>query len=380
VYIRKVKSRNSICYQIGKKKQGKFKLIEHIGCSQDEAELEALRLNAQQRLWQLTLAGQLSLLPKKKTPKAKLVEWRITGFHQVFGKVYDRIGFANNLLRDLVVARIVYPKSKLATARYLKQNFSISLSKNKIYRFLDTLNKDQLTKTAYDFVSGKHSDQNLSLIFYDVTTLYFETDKEDQFRQKGYSKDHRHDMPQILIGLCVDVNGYPFDLKYFEGKTFEGHTLPAVVSSLKRKYTFNRLTIVADAGMLSKDNLDYLEEEEIGYIVGARLKNLPQELTKQILSYNYQADLLYETNYQGRKLIVQYSQTRAKKDQLNRSRQIKRLEKRLAKQQIVIRKSKYLKTRHWTNTTDKFRVPSYNSRLLRRFSISACNQNLSKKF
>lgn len=344
MYIRKVKSRNSICYQIGRKQQERFKLIEHIGCAQDSSEIEALKLKADQRLWQLKFENQLWLFPQKKFLKAQLVEWKITGFHQVFGRVYNRIGFADNLLQDLVVARIVYPKSKLATIRYLKQNLGIKLGKNQIYRFLDTLNKDKLTKTAYDFVMGRHREQNLSLVFYDVTTLYFESDNEDQFRQKGYSKDHRSDMPQILVGICVDQDGYPFDLEYFEGKTFEGHTLPKMINSLKRKYIFNHLTVVTDAGMLSKDNLDYLERKQIGYIVGARLKNLPQDLKNQIVSRHCHSQPIYETTYQDRKLIVDYSPARAKKDQLNRDRQIRKLEKRLQKQQTVIRKSKYLKT------------------------------------
>lgn len=343
VYIRRVKSRNSICYQIGKKDQGRFKLIEHIGCAQDSGEIEAIKLKARQRLWQLKFKDQLSLFPQRKSLKAQLVEWKITGFHQIFGRVYDRIGFADNLLRDLVVARIVYPKSKLATSRYLKQSLGISLGKNQIYRFLDTLEKDELTRTALEFVVVRRG-RDLNLIFYDVTTLYFESDKEDQFRQKGYSKDHRSDMPQILVGLCVDQDGYPFDLEYFEGKTFEGHTLPKMITSLKSKYTFDHLTVVADAGMLSKDNLEYLDEQQLGYIVGARLKNLPQDLKSQIVSCNYQSQAVYENTYQNRQLIVNYSRDRAKKDRFNRDRLIQRLEKKLQKQQTVIRKSKYLKT------------------------------------
>lgn len=344
MYIRRIKSRNSICFQIGKKQQRRFKLIEHIGCAQDLNEIEALKLKAEYRLRQLKFENQQSLFPQRGDLKAQLVNWKIVGFHQVFGNVYDKLGFADNLLRDLVVARIVYPKSKLATIRYLKQNLGISIGKNRVYEFLDTLDKNELTKIAYEFVTGRHGRKNLNLIFYDVTTLYFESDKEDEFRQKGYSKDHRHDMPQVLIGLCVDQDGYPFDLEYFEGKTYEGHTLPMMIDLLKAKHTFEHLTVVADAGMLSKDNLDYLEGQQIGYIVGARLKNLPQDLKNRFVKHNYLKQSIYETKYQQKDLIVDYSLARAKKDQLNRDRQIRRLEKRLQQQQPVIRKSKYLKT------------------------------------
>ncbi len=277
--------------------------------------------------------------------KAKLLSWHITGFHQVFGAVYDVIGFPKTLLRDLVVSRIVYPRSKLATIRYLNNALGISLSKDKVYRFLDTLDKDQLTRTAYQFVKRRNQGQ-LTLIFYDVTTLYFETNTEDDLRQKGYSKDHRGDMPQILIGLFVDKDGYPFDFDFFEGKTFEGHTFPKMVAHLKKKYTFDHLTIVADAGMLSKENLDFLDGQKIGYIVGARLKYLPQSLKANITStsHNYTKVPILETTYQKKRLLVDYSEKRAKKDKANRDKQIQRLEKKIEKKQTVIRKSKYLKT------------------------------------
>ena len=344
MYIRKTQSRNSTCFQIGKKEQGRFKLIKHVGCAQDPAELEAVRLKAHKELLQLRLRNQLSLFPQTISPKAKLISWQITGFHQIFGSVYDGIGFPPNLLRDLVIARIVYPGSKLATVRYLNDALGIPVSRNTVYRFLDTLDKEQLTRIAYQFVAHRHR-QQLTLIFYDVTTLYFETATEDQLRSKGYSKDHRHDMPQILIGLFVDQDGYPFDFDFFEGKTFEGHTLPKMVTYLKSKYTWKQLTIVADAGMLSQDNLAFLDSQGIGYIVGARLKNLPQTLKDAITTHEYTKAKVLETQYQGRRLLVDYSIKRAKRDQANRDRKIKKLRQKLEKKQSLVSKSKYLKTK-----------------------------------
>ena len=132
----------------------------------------------------------------------------------------------------------------------------ISLHRDRVYRFLDTLDKNKLTSIAYEFVSVKN--EGISLIFYDVTTLHFETETEDDFRKKGFSKDHRGDMPQILIGLFVDYEGYPFDFDFFTGNTFEGHTFKISVEKLIKKYQFKSLTVVADAGMLSEENLSYL--------------------------------------------------------------------------------------------------------------------------
>jgi len=340
VFIRKIKSRKSICFQIGRKEYGKFVLVKHVGCALSPNEIEALRLKAAAELVQLKLKDQLSLFPPADLPKAKLINWQITGYHQVFGSVYDAIGFPSNLLRDLSIARIVYPKSKLATIRYLSRNLGIHLSKDKVFRFLDTLNKNELTKIAFNFVSKRN--HGISLLFYDVTTLYFETENEDDLRKKGFSKDHRSDVPQILIGLFVDSDGYPFDFDFFEGSTFEGHTFQSAIENIIRKYMFAELTVVADAAMLSEKNLGYLQFRKINYIVGARLKNLPDETTAKIFRHDFTGKPILEIKTGQQRLIVDYSAERAKKDEKTRERLIKKLEVRLKKKEPVIRKSKYL--------------------------------------
>lgn len=315
-----------------------------MGCASTPSGIEVLRLKAQQILYELKHAGQLSLFKGGvAAPTAKLANWRITGFHQVFGTVYDQIGFPDTLLRDLVVARIVYPRSKAATRRYLSRYLGITIKKNRLYRFLDTLDKDQLTKVAFDFVAVRHP-QGISICFYDVTTLYFETTKEDYLRQKGFSKDHRMDMPQILVGLFVDSYGYPFDFDFYEGKTFEGHTFAKAIEAICRKYTFPALTVVADAGMLSKDNLAYLDSVKINYIVGARLKNLSKTLTGRILDHPFQKQSVFQTVVGNQQLIVDYSDDRAKRDKKNRDRTIAKLKQKLTTGKTVVRKSKYLLT------------------------------------
>lgn len=340
MFVRKIKSRNSICFQIGRKLYGKFVLVKHVGCASIPGEIEALKLKAETELALLVLKDQLSLFPITNPPKAKLLSWHITGYHQVFGFVYDSIGFPRNLLRDLVITRIVYPKSKIATIRYLNHNLGMNLSKDTVYRFLDTLNKNELTKIAFNFVSKRNG--GISLLLYDVTTLYFETENEDELRQKGYSKDHRSDMPQILIGLFVDNDGYPFDFDFFEGSAFEGHTFQLSIENIISKYTFTELTVVADAGMLSENNLKYMESRKIGYIVGARLKNLSDKRSDKILQHDFTASPILKVTIGQQKLIVDYSIERAKKDEKTRDRLVTRLESRLKKKVSLIRKSKYL--------------------------------------
>ena len=134
MYVRKVRAGKKIFFQIGNKVNRKFVLVKHVGSASSPNQTELLHQKALAECERLKLEIRPTLFPlTEEKEKAKLVSWRVTGFHQIFGLVYDRIGFPQNHLRDLAVARIVYPRSKLATARYLEQYLGISLSEDKIY-------------------------------------------------------------------------------------------------------------------------------------------------------------------------------------------------------------------------------------------------------
>lgn len=348
MYVRKVKAKNSTFFQIGHKVKSKFVLIKHVGSASTPEQIELLRIKALEELNQIKLDRQPSLFPVSgTTAKAKLIDWHITGFHQVFGHIYDSIGFPGNMLRDLSVARIAYPKSKAATVRYLDQYLGIAISEDKIYRFLDTLDKDVLTKIAFDFVSKKNN--GIALIFYDVTTLYFETNDEDDLRKKGYSKDHKNELPQIAMSLFVDKDGYPFDFDFYEGSMFEGHTFPKAIGALTTKYKFEDLVVVADAGMLSDKNISFLESKSISYIVGAKLKGMSEKFKEQIFAHDFSKEPIQEISCgneieqpEQKRLIVQYSENRAKKDKYNREKIVTKLEAKIASKKTLIKKSKYL--------------------------------------
>jgi transposase len=348
MFIRKTKSRNSTCFQIGQKVNNKFVLIEHVGCASSIEKIEMLKAKAFDELARIKFEHQLSLFPaQREAARAKLTNWRITGFHQVFGHIYDSIGFPNNTLRDLIVARIAYPKSKLATVRYLDQYLGVELSIDPVYRFLNTLDKNELTKIAFDFVSKKNN--GTALIFYDVTTLYFEANDEDDLRKKGYSKDHKNELPQIVIGLFVDKDGYPFDFDFYEGSTFEGHTFPKAIKALTQKYQFKDLVVVADAGMLSEKNISFLEAENLSYIVGARLKGMSEKFKAQIFAHDFVKTPTQDIVCNGtaeqpkqKRLIISYSEKRSKKDKYNREKLVKNLEAKIASKKPLVKKSKYL--------------------------------------
>ena len=334
----------SIAFQVGHKQYGRFVLDKHVGSAPLDSPtlISALSVKAKNELLEVKHRHQLALFStiSPSTASAKLKDWRITGFHQVFGSVYDRIGFPNNLLRDLVIGRIVYPKSKLATIQYFAQYLGINLTKDTVYRFLDSIEKESLVKTAYTFVSARP--QGITYVLYDVTTLHFETNVEDNLRQKGFSKIHRHDLPQILIGLFVEINGYPFDFDVFSGSTFEGHTLKTVVNNFLDKHPDTPLTIVADAGMLSQNNLDLLVQLGVNYIVGARIKNLSGSQTSSLLAHDYSQNSIYSTITPQGRLLVDYSSQRAQKNKRDRERLVQKIQREINGHKPLLRKRKYL--------------------------------------
>jgi len=231
-----------------------------------------------------------------------------------------------------VLARLCYPVSKLKTSEYLRRYEGYIIDEDQIYRYLDKLNKMQ--KRQIQCISYKHTlqvlNQQISVVFYDVTTLYFEIKQEDELRKPGFSKDGKHQNPQILLGLLVSAGGYPLAYDIFQGSKFEGHTMMPVLNLFRRKYKLNGLAVVADAGLLSAGNIDALRLNGYQYILGARLKNEPANIKKAILDLalkdGQSAELLRND---GSRLIINYAQARAIKDNDNRQRAIRRLEKML---------------------------------------------------
>jgi transposase len=171
---------------------------------------------------------------------------------------------------------------------------------------------------------------DISIVFYDVTTLYFETDNEDELRKTGFSKEGKHQNPQIVLGLLVSIDGYPLDYGIFEGNKFEGHTILPVIEVFKAKYKLNKLVIIADSGLLSSENINQLQEKGYEYILGARIKNeklFVQEKIKRLKFGNGESKII-EKDKQTR-IIISYSDSRAKKDKANREKGIRKLETRI---------------------------------------------------
>jgi transposase len=238
----------------------------------------------------------------------------------------------DELFKKLVIARLCFPASKLKTTDYLRQFQSYIVDENKIYRYLDKLHNTQ--KERVQQISYEHTKKilngNISVVFYDVTTLYFEIDQEDELRKTGFSKEGKHQHPQIVLGLLVSMNGYPLAYDIFEGNKFEGYTMLPLINAFKEKYSLKNLVIIADSGLLSGENIMQLQSQGYEYILGARIKNETKPIKQQILSLSLKngESHIIQKNERNR-LIVSYSESRAKKDKANREKGLKKLEKQV---------------------------------------------------
>lgn len=360
MFIRQKRNKSgSFSIQILLKENGRNKLIKTIGSSSDPKELVILKEKAKQEIDRLK--GQVSLFVFEKDVQIESfiselsnAQIRTIGPELVFGKVHDHIGYNkvnNDLFRHLVIARLAFPLSKLKTIEYLYRYQGIVLDLDTVYRFLDKLNTE--LKDQIEQISFKHTlkvlNGSLSIMFYDMTTLYFEASDEDDLRKTGFSKDGKHSNPQIYLGLLVGLGGYAVGYDIFEGNIFEGHTLIPTIEKISKKFNLSKPIIVADAGLLNNENIKSLELQEYEYILGARIKNESKENKEKILSASFEDESYITLESGNAKLIVQYSSKRAKKDEHNRQRGLKNLEKKiksgkLTKQNINNRGyNKYLK-------------------------------------
>jgi transposase len=182
--------------------------------------------------------------------------------------------------------------------------------------------------------------EEISVVFYDCTTLYFECFTEDELKENGYSKDGVFNQPQVLLALLVTKEGLPIGYDVYPGSTFEGHTLEKAIEKIKNQYHVKDIIFVADSGLLSDENLKFIEEKQIGYIVGARLKNLSKSLQNKILQteqYETEKDNTYYQKIKTfqinniRNLLVTYSKSRAEKDKHDREKVIEKLQEKLLK-------------------------------------------------
>lgn len=237
----------------------------------------------------------------------------------------------DEILRHLVIARVSQPMSKMATVDYLKSYYDEDVDLNRIYRYMDKLYDTQMElaqRISVEHTRGLFGGR-LGLMFYDVTTLYFETSREDGLLAPGFSKDGKTAECQVVLGLLVSEGGYPLSYSLFNGKQYEGYTMIPMIDDFKQRFDLgDDFVVVADSGLMNGRNVALLEQAGYRYVIGARIKNGSAEVKKWALEQKlsdgeYSEKLLSK----DRRLILSYSSKRAYKDAKNRDRGVERLRK-----------------------------------------------------
>ena len=354
MFVRKKTNRSgTISVVVESKAHGKFTEVKKFGVAKSEEDADELFQKAQ--LWLRTHDGQQELDFDNRREKEVAETERflnnidnvlINGTQLLLNHVYDSIGFnriPDEILRHLVIARVTQPKSKLATADYLKSYYDEDVDLNDIYRYMDKLYNTQMELAQQ--ISVEHTRKifggQIGLMFYDVTTLYFETSDTDVLREPGFSKDGKTAESQVVLGLLVSEGGYPLSYVLFNGSQYEGFTMIPMIDDFKQRFTLSDdFVIVADSGLMNKNNVKLLQEAGYKYILGARIKSENASVKQWILSLDKKDRACYEYSREnGERLIVSYSEKRAKKDAYNRDRGIARLKKayksgHITKQQV----------------------------------------------
>lgn len=354
MYVRRKKNRSgTTSVVVVSKAQGIYREVKSFGASDSEAEISSLFQEA--RHWLRSYEGQQELdfedskgreLAETERVIDNMDAVLINGTQLLLSQVYDNIGFnriSDEILRHLVIARVSQPMSKLSTTEYLKSHYDEDVDLNHIYRYMDKLYNTQMELAQQ--ISVAHTQRilggSLGLMFYDVTTLYFETADTDSLREPGFSKDGKTAESQVVLGLLVSEGGYPLSYSLFNGKQYEGFTLIPMIDDFKQRFSLDEdFIVVADSGLLNKTNVALLQKAGYKYVLGARIKSESEEVKKWVLEQEKKNEGYCEykrTN--GGRLILSYSDARAKKDAYNRERGVERLRNayksgKLTKQQV----------------------------------------------
>ena len=288
--IRKVKTASGkYALQVVSGVSGNLEIHKHIGSYSSESEKENLLIKARNYIEAKT--GQEDLfknISKLDFSEIAILESKPIFAYKFLGEIYSRLGFdeyGDPVLKDLIIARIFSPSSKTEARELLLESFERKYSLKTIYRHLkatfDGRFKEFIQEKLIAFAKKDLGD-SLRLILYDVTTLYFDSQVRIGLKEFGFSKDHRPNDTQVVVGLVVNKDGFPLYFDVFKGNTFEGHTFLATILKIIKLLDNPKIIVVADSAMLSKINIEALGKRGIGFIVGARLSNLPTKLIDNI--------------------------------------------------------------------------------------------------
>jgi len=324
------------------KKHPQPRVIKSFGTAETEAEIQKLQSMAQDYLHTDHDLQQLCI-SKESDITSCLCE--ISGFKNIYGKIFNSIFDSlklsqsrQHMLADLVTMRIIEPVSKLRTSN-ICADYGMHLAIDSIYKLMDKLDINHIKELVY-----KHSQQllasnqqKLDVLFYDLTTIAFETNNQDDYRAFGFSKDGKHQHVQITLAIIATQEGLPISYEIFKGNTYEGHTLIPILTALRKTYSIERVVVVADSGLISKKNVDAIKAAGLEYVIGARVKNLNRAILKQVfddpqgyrqLNEDMQAKFI-NLKEDSDRLLICHSAKRARKDAADREEAITKIQQHL---------------------------------------------------
>lgn len=336
LHIRTTKtSSKATAVQVVEYVRRKMIILIHIGSAHSEEEILSLKQIASE--WILKNDKQTSLfstLDKKNSSSLiSLDKCQYLGFrYQLLYDVLSNLSILfkfhllpnYKILTDLIIARIASPGSKIHSLEFLDGFFGIKHSRRDLYRNLASFVhlKDDVEVKIIS-IAKKEFAFNFSFVFYDLTTLYFESFESDDLRKIGFSKDNKTNQPQIMIGLLVNDEGFPISYQVFEGNKFEGHTLMPSILAIKKKYKIEEMTVVADSAMISDDNVFFLKSNNLNYIVGARIANLSiSDIEKISKELNLKDNATFRIKTSKGILICHFANNRYRKDKIEMEKQI----------------------------------------------------------
>ena len=336
----------------------------HVGIAMDDQELASLKVLARQIIEKLKEEEQPSfpmfapesLQKKEAIEEAELkVDLRdlreeqrtIEGIHEIGGALFHELGFdklfgkskrsqgTTEVLKNVVLARLAQPVSKFRTAQLLENDFGIRVPVDRIYRMMDQIVpriediKEAVARQSMGLLGG-----NVDVLLYDVTTLAFESQRSDELRNFGYSKDKKFNEVQVVLALATTKEGLPVWYEVFEGNTAETKTMIPALKQLSKRFSVKDIICVADRAMLNSDNVKELEDCGFRYVLGKRLRTMSVKQKNEILECKNKKDcssqFSFEVALRGtERLIVVYSPERAAKDQADRARTLDKLRKKL---------------------------------------------------
>jgi hypothetical protein len=352
-FIRKVKTKSgATAVQIVSKSGRRVTGVTHIGSAHSEKELTLLlALAHRQRIHE----GQITLdLPVPPELDIRLVASHSRLLWDALEMIYGQIGFnaiEDLVFKQLVLARIIEPTSKLDTIRVLLELGLDAPTNTDIHRCLKSAVSGDYRGVLSRACFGHAKPPALRLVLYDVTTLYFEAQKEDGYRKPGLSKERRLE-PQVTVGLLVDSTGFPLEVQSFEGNKAEVKTMAPVLQGFKDRHGIKDITVTADAAMLSAGNIEELEKLGYHYVIASRLAKTPYEIDEYIAEGGTEMEdgQVFESSMAvtvggkrtKRRVVYQYRAKRAALDLSNIEKAVAKAQK-MAENKGDIKRNRFLK-------------------------------------